>query len=321
MALLAFAGAEDGLAEVTQISSPAIITTNPRTGTNVFQCGADEAVVLPITASSHIYIQGAWRSTGCGATEKYLLQWKKGATILGCLTHHNTPYIKVYLGNKATLLDTLGSGLPVFTYMVIEVKVVLHDTNGIIEVKIDGQSVYSYAGDTMPGADADIDSVAFFGGCVSYNTNIDDIAVCDNSGAAFNSWMNGMKIHRVAPSGAGNYAQWTPSAGDNYACVDETPPSMADYVESATPGHKDSYAMGDAAVDVTGIAGVVFRYWGQGGGQIKRLCRVGSTDYLGAALTLPGSFNKVEELMSEKPGGGAWDVSTFNAMEAGMEKQ
>ena len=205
--------------------------------------------------------------------------------------------------------------------LVIEGYIKIDDTVWRVIIKANGITEIDFTGDTKPGSETEVDYIKHGSWPGINGLYFDDIIVNDTTGASFNFWPMGVKCHKVAaPLANGNYAQWTPSAGDNFECIDESPPSMDDYVEGAI-GEKDSYAFGDAPVGLSGIAGVVVRYYGQGNGDIKRLCRHGGVDYLSDAFTVPGTFNKVDDVMPEKPGGGGWDEATFNACEFGMEHQ
>jgi hypothetical protein len=245
---------------------------------------------------------------------------------MGCITldWHSTG-MKVYVGDKATLVGTIGDGIVVNNWTTLEVRVVV-GASGTIQVRMNGLVVFTFNGNTQPGTATTINNMVYYvvpmwnHGVGLASTYWDDLLINDALGSKFNSWPNGVRIHRRKMVSAGNYAQWTPQGAEtNVACVNEDVPSMDTYVEPTAPGQRDSYVPEDAPEGLTGIAAVAFRYWGQGGGNIKRLCRLDGTDYLGGPLFLSGSFNHVDDFMYTKPGGGGWDVPTFNAMEAGME--
>ena len=325
--LLGFASAEDGLIDLRLTGLWAQSSTYARTGTYSYRVAGggnfSGAAVLTFAEKAEIFFQLAIRVATVSDTEHAFFGWRNGSTFLGTIAKDGINGLKVYLGNKTTEIGSIPVGLPSTDFMVIEGRVVLDDTSGIVQIRVHGVLVVDYAGDTMPGAEATLDNIIMCGHVTTSNwyTYFDDIIVCDALGAAFNSWPMGIKCHKVdAPAANGNYAQWTPSAGDNYQCIDESPPSMDDYVEGAA-GQKDSYVFGNAPAGLSGIAGVVTRFWGQGNGNIKRLCRYDGADYLSNAFAVPGTFNKVDDVMAEKPGGGGWDEATFNACEFGMEHQ
>ena len=325
--LLGFASAEDGLIDLGITGDWAQSNTYARTGIYSYRVGGGWNFVKSATLSfperGEIFFQFAVRIGAAVDNTGAVFGWRRGGTFLGTIAKDGNNALKVYLGNKVTLVGSIPVGLPSGGFLLIEGRIVLHDTNGVIQIKDNGALAVDYAGNTMPGADTVMDNLIMGGHVSTLNsyTYYDDILVCDALGTAFNSWPMGIKCHKVAaPEANGNYHQWTPSDGENYQCISETPPSMDNYVEGAA-GQKDSYVFGDAPAGLTGIAGVAIRFCGQGNGNIKRLCRYDGVDYLSEAISVPGSFNKVDDVMTEKPGGGGWDEATFNACEFGMEHQ
>jgi len=329
MSILAFAGAEDGLAEGSISGAVDQSSTVARTGTYSFRMSHSlgdrtNSVVLSHAGRGTVFLQGAIRLANLtSGTDSPIITWRNGGVILGCITADTWQTgMKVWRGDKATQLGSIGVGIPTVSWLLLEVKIKIHDTEGEIKVWANGQSVFDYAGDTKPGTETTIDNIMYsqVKNNVNYYTYWDDLIVADDQGSYFNTGTQGAKIHRVAITGPGNYAQWTPQ-GDaaNWNCIKETPPAIDKYVESTTTGQKDSYEPANSPV-VGGIAAVAVRYWAQGGITLKRLCRSGGTDYLGSQLTMTGAFGKTDDIMYEHPAGGAWSESSFNAIEVGQEK-
>lgn len=331
MALLAMACFEDNnLAEVAAYGSAALVAAGARTGTyalEVPRAGAGSEFVngwtMIIPDTEEIYMQWAVKLTTTGASQEYkIVRWLDSlGIILGGFKYTSADEFKVYIGDFVTLVGTTPAIST--SYTLFEMYLKIAGIGGRIVIKMNGVTVVDYTGDTKGSGFLGVKQ--FNHGNVSNNTYVntltfDDILIFDTTGTAFNSWPMGIKIHKLAaPIANGNYHAWTPSAGDNYECIDEIPPTMTDNL-TGVAGNKDSYAFGDAP-GVLGIAAVVTSFWGQGGGSIKRLCRSGGSDYLSNAFNLSGAFNRVFDVMSEKPGGGGWDVTTLNAAEFGMEKQ
>lgn len=332
MAILNFGGAEDGVLDVFGSGTYQQSNVYKRSGNyayRVYNGGADafgNSVGLYFPAGSTFFFQVGYFNTYSSANNDMLfVAWRNSGTILGGISISNPPNsMKVWLGNKATQIGSIPAGLPVGQWVLIEGRVVIADTGGIIQIKVNGVLYVDYSNqDTKPGTDTTANNL-LVGQSATYldaYDYIDDLMVCDNQGSHFNSWCNGAKIHKCLPTGAGNYSQWTPAgASYNYQCMDDVTPSMDDYVTSTTTGQKDSYAIADAPGGITGIGAVALRYWGQGDGQIKTLIRSGGADYVGPAIDIPGSFNKVDEVHYTAPLGSGWDTTTFNALEVGLEK-
>ncbi len=331
MGLIAFAGAEDGVAEVQITGSVIQSSTEKRSGAYSFRMYAslveyEAAIIVNHDAVSELYFQGALKpdNDDIHYSDKVLVCWRKGSTVLGCLTVDNNEVgYKVWSGNKSTQLGSISAGFTNTDFMLFEFHIKIDDSTGKVEIKKDGVLLFTFEGDTKPGSDTTIDNVVFANpnnliGSYSY---WDDLVVCDITGSYMNSWTGGLKVEALRPAGAGNYSQWTPSSGNNWECVDETPPSMTDHVESKTTGHKDSYSMSDITLDAVSVKAVVSRYWGEGGGQIKSLLRIGSTDYVGSAIDVPGSFSYVDTIRYVSPAtSAAFTKAELNGLESGMEK-
>jgi hypothetical protein len=127
---------------------------------------------------------------------------------------------------------------------------------GSMTVKIDGLTAISYNGDTKPGVSDQVEYVRFYapdpGLSKSANMYLSSLSL--NDGAAD----PGDRRAQVLMVNGDDSVQWTPSAGaDNYAVLDQVPPSDDDFVETATNGHKDLLTLEDFGVtDITSIAGV-----------------------------------------------------------------
>lgn len=120
----------------------------------------------------------------------------------------------------------------------IEVKVFSDATNGTIEIKINGTSVYSGTGLNTNGADITRIDFGCCGNASQYNSGI---FIADD-------WVGALIPKLLTPNGDDS-VQLTRSAGsDNYALVNETAEDGdTTYVESNTSGHKDIYTFSDLA--------------------------------------------------------------------------
>jgi hypothetical protein len=332
MALKYLACFEDNnLLEITALGSAAVVATSPRTGnyclhvpTNLtaFQHGWQIQV-----GESEFYFQFAVRKSS--HTPYYnnyrIFDWRDSSgNVLGCFY-----YIKadasfdVYVGDYETKVGNSG-GIST-SDKVMEGYIKIADSGGRIVIRVDGQTMVDYTGDTYPSgaASTTVNNIRHSNLRSNAQADLyfDDIAVCDAIGSDL-LWPNGIRFWKYDPNAVGNYSQWTPTAGNNYENVDETPPSMSDKVASTTTGHKDSYGFTNLDSAIKSIKCLVMRYWGEGGGSIKRLFRISSADYLSSALTVPGTFNFVQDITYVSPAtSNPWGISEVNGMEAGMENQ
>jgi hypothetical protein len=92
------------------------------------------------------------------------------------------------------------------------------------------------------------------------NPTFDDLYCLDGSGSAPGNTFLGVKcVATIFPNEVGSETQWTPSAGDNYTCVDDV--VMDDdgtYVQTAGAGNFDLYGYEDLTEDEIeeGIVGI-----------------------------------------------------------------
>jgi hypothetical protein len=200
--------------------------------------------------------------------------------------------------------------------------------DGIVQIYIDGVLDVDFAGDTRATASSTLKSVQFGATSGSHYVKdlwIDDIAINDTAGAVNNSWIGRGGIHAIVPTGAGNSTDLTPSAGNNYAAVDEAPPDGdTTYVQGATVGDHDSYDHGDLTPTAGVISAVNWLAYAKlteaGAGQIARVYRIGGADYVGANKILDTSYKYFEEILEVSPDSDdPFTISEVNAMEIGVK--
>ena len=214
------------------------------------------------------------------------------------------------LGTSATnVYNTSG-------FQYIEFKVTIGNT-GSAEARVNGVVVLTVGpvdNQTSANSSANILRLGSAG-----NTHFDDFYLVSGT-----TYLGDVRIKAIFPDGAGNYAQFAPSAGSNYQCVDETPGNDdTDYISSSTAGHKDSYNFG--AVGVTGsVKGVQVlasaRKDDAGTRTVRRLIRIGGTDYTGSSVGLGSTYVYVRDVLDTSPAtAGDWTVSEIDGAEFGVE--
>ena len=237
-----------------------------------------------------------------GSGTEYHLGAQKGTTLLAAGTKSLMPSVDYH----------------------IQIYVYIHDTAGRFVVKVDGIIDIDYTGDTKSLSSDQINQVGFGSrnasdeGC--FRGYIDDF-VLDNAAYSGRSFIAGL-----VPNGAGYSTQWTPSAGSNYACVDEVPPSDADYVYTNTVGNVDTYALSDLPGTAVAVKAVQVQTRARKEGvaspqNLDLAVRTTGGDYFSADKALTTSFAPhLWNLWELNPGtAAAWTVSEVNAMEAGVK--
>ncbi len=132
--------------------------------------------------------------------------------------------IAVYRGDGSTLLGAATHTPGVSLWDWLQVKTTIHDSTGSVEIRdAAGTVLLALSGiDTKNGGTGFIDRIRV--GNTSASSAVfafDDYHVWDDTGSICNTWTNDTMILRRYPTGAGNYAQHTPSAGSNWQCVDD----------------------------------------------------------------------------------------------------
>lgn len=263
-----------------------------------------------------------------GVTLRAIMRFQEGAIVHISIALTNSGALAVYRGDPPTTL--LGSTTPVMSvgnWYWFQVKVVVHDTTGSVEIRDSSGSVLlNLTGiDTRNAGTGFVDTVVLGVGTSGNTGEYDDWHVWDTTGTICNTWTNDTRIDHRLPIGAGNYAQFTPSSGANYTCVDEANHNTTDYVESAVAGQKDSYAFGDITHSPPTIFSVVRTAVAlkddAGARSLKLLTRRGSTDYAGTAITVnQGAYVRATEIQETDPStGAAWTQAGYNAAEFGFE--
>lgn len=239
------------------------------------------------------------------------------------------------VSRAGTLIATATNAtLVVNNWYYIEFKVVIHDTTGSIEVKLDGTTVTWNATvtniDTRVAGTGIVDKFGFSGTAVGPYTMVDDLYLVDDAGAApRNTYLGAVRVETLLPQtdavAAGSNAGLTPSTGtDHGALVDDpAPPNTTDYNSSTTVGVKDTYNF--PSLTLTGaVLGVqTSLYVAKSDAGPKSVCavvRAGGVDYDGATVAPLTTFQYFGELRAQNPNTSLdWTIADIAALQAGMK--
>lgn len=276
----------------------------------------------------------AWRKNGTYSGNTPLFKLLDGASAAQVSMYHDGTAFYLYRGDGTTLLATYSAALSVNTWYYFEIKWIGSQTVGTLEMRVNGQVVATFSGDTCQQAGTTARTIVFGGDRTQTGTTIiDDIYFCDGtdsgvSGAPNNDYLGDVRIEVLYPNGNGNSSQFVGSDGnstDNYLLVDETTPNDAtDYVQSNTVAEKDTYAMTNLATVVGTVYGVQpvgnARKDLAGTRAFKQVVRSAGVEQDGAENFLGTSFLLYrEEPFDGDPSGNQWTISSINAMEAGAK--
>lgn len=233
---------------------------------------------------------------------------------------------------NGTVLATSSNSLSANTTYHIEAKVKIDDTVGTVELRVNGSStgwINITGQDTRNAGNATFNTINI-GHSLSTTfaaaiiTDIDDVVIWNTSGSVNNDFLGDVKVQALLPSGAGNSAQFTPSTGSNYACVDDASPNDdTDYVSSSTVGNVDTYAYGDLSTVGTVLAAIVMLYMKKtdaGARSVAPVVRHSGTDYVGTDINPGTTYSYGKQIYELNPGtSAAWTASEINAAEFGSK--
>lgn len=253
------------------------------------------------------------------------------AGIQGVVSWHPSDLlIRAYRGQN-TLLGTSTLQCSADTWHTVEIRwQITSGTVGIIEVWVDGTRFLNLTGidNTNTGnlnvqgfALGAANGVMLSGGY----TGLDDIAVNDTVGTINNGQIGDGRIVLLKPNGAGSntaFIRGGTDSGANWSQVDELPPSMTDYVTSATLGARDTYTLEDVpsgtwtvnACEVIALA----QNADVGTGSLALTVKSGATTTEGTAQNLTTSAQYFRQLFETDPATSSlWTQAGVNALEAG----
>jgi len=227
----------------------------------------------------------------------------------------------------------LGNGgvLALNQWHCVEVRHLINNTTGVVQVKLDGTLVIDYTGDTQKDATTNIATIQFkstyvtSGGWRITTGYIDDIAINDTSGTKNNSWPGLGGIVWCPVDGDGMVSEMTPSAGDdNYACVDEVPASDDDYVSGlASEGNTDFYTIDESNLPANGTINAIKLCYrakvDEGSGVVVPLASAGGGPGVGDEQSLSTSFAQISQTFEVDPGDDSeLTLAKVKAMQIGL---
>lgn len=210
----------------------------------------------------------------------------------------------------------------------IEIKVYFHTTLGTVEIRINGQTVY-----TTTNKDTENTSYTTGGVFQLYlpesQCAFDDVYICDDTGSYNNDFLGPIKVETLRPDGDDGSQNWTPSAGgDHYALVDNANMwETGDYIEANGANIDDLWTYA-ALSKITGtIQGVqlITSVWTDTGlpQVLEAICDSGTTvDYANArgvgVDTNPIPYEVIWE--TDPDTDNAWTISGINNASFGVRK-
>jgi len=239
--------------------------------------------------------------------------------------------IRARQGNVGTLLGTSSVTMSADAWHLVEWRHQMTSaTVGTTEVWLDGTRVINFSGDNSASATVNIAQLSLGLLIATPGLNVyfayDDIAVNDTTASTPNNAQIGDgRVVLLKPTGAGSNTAQTrggTDSGANWNQVDEVPPSLTDYVFSATAATRDTYALQDLPSGSWAVNCCEVVAYAQnsdtGAGSLGLTVKSGATTNEGSAQSLGTSAAYLRQLYETDPATStAWTVAAVNALEAG----
>ncbi len=230
---------------------------------------------------------------------------------------------------SGTALATSERALSVGSWHYLETKLVISDTVGFFEAKVDGEIWATFTGDTKYSSSlSTANHYILFGFPSAASVYYDDFYICDGSGSVNNEYLGDCRIDTLFPTGAGTSAQFTPTgSAANWENLDEVPPDDdTSYNASGTVGALDSFPVTDLSALNADIFGIQMNLLAKkddaGERSLVSLVRCGGTDMAGDPVFLGNSYLNLTTVFEQNPATSAnWTEAEINVAEFGYRVQ
>jgi len=234
---------------------------------------------------------------------------------------------RISVKRGSTTLGTTAIALPLTAWTHVAVKVKIHDSEGAIEVRINGSSTPALklnGINTQNTVNATADRVVFGLKEAECTFVIDDLYILDCTGDVNNDFLGEVSVIAHSPTGDGTSSDWVPSEGtSHYALIDESPGSNADYITGSS-GNTDLFTFTPG--DLTGftISGVVLKALAKktdsGEAELALIAKSGATALQGAANVLSqDDLYYTHTLELDPDTNTTWTPESLAAAEFGVE--
>lgn len=229
------------------------------------------------------------------------------------------------------ILDTTGVILTTDTWYHFEWKVLVHQSAGSYDIRIDGSSVLSASGLDTQDSDNAINFIRFgsqrSGGALT-EALMDDLYILNSDGSVLNDFLGVNNVVRVYyPDADAGPNQFTPSTGvDHYALVDETDEDFADYLDGVTATDREAFSMqpvGSGTFKAV-MQEALIKTNSSGVRNVRQVVESGVTTSNGTtkAISDPNNPVALRRILETDPDTSlSWTEAGINAAEFGVEVQ
>lgn len=294
------------------VSGAAVSSTYARTGSKSFELDGADYLQADLTSSATKYSKFGLLVTATPASDALLVAWQETGTEHVSL--YLTDKLTLQMRQGSTIIQTSPTTLVVNTWYCIETKIVVHDTVGRFQVRVDGVDDMTAIGINTDDDVGGVINEIRFESPVD-DTYIDDIVVREDQ------WCGTGGVYVIVPTAAGTVEEWTGA----YTDVDDLPPSFTDYAAVTSESGSDQlFRHGglDGNYDVSVVGVFAKGRLDSEAAEIPfyALVRSSLTDNVGYAQTLDTIGVYARQVLTTDPNGTvAWTAyAVDNALQIGV---
>jgi hypothetical protein len=220
-----------------------------------------------------------------------------------------------------TVLGTSTTAVNDTSWTYIEFKATINNSTGSYYLKINGTTeVSGTSADTQNSANAYATKVSLGKDSGTNSFEFDDYYIDDAN------FLGNVKVYSMNPTSDSSVA-WTPSAGSNYQCVDDSGSghdSDSTVVSVSSAGLKDLYGLTDLTLTSGTIKGIAHNFVGKktdtNPASIIPKIVTNSTEYSGSTVALSTSYVSYQTIWENNPDTStAWTYAEIDALISGFE--
>lgn len=261
-----------------------------------------------------------------GNTAGLFLLWDNvaGTTHLSCYVDSGGQiHVRRGSGTATEIADSGSNLFSANTWYYVEIKLRIHDSAGYVRIRVNvGTEWLVLTGaDTQNGGTATANQMRIGNTDLSaYQTYyISDIWMINGADADY------LGLRRVLtdfPNGEGSNFGWTPSAGDNFDCVNESVPDTGDYVTATDTSKKDTYLFPDLEQPIGSISAVALNLYAKKDDVNPRalggLVSLSGVEDVSSGTNLTETYAPYQRIFPLDPNDAEWDATKVNAAECGV---
>jgi len=304
--------------------TPAVVSTTVRTGTYSLELRDGESVGYNVSGATAIYMGVAVYLDSVSGYTYDLISFFDSDQLMALIKTAIGGALVFEVNNTdvATSERVIAAG----GWYYIEVYYLPDDSTGVCTIRVNGTEWLTFSGDTRNGDNLAVVRLKYRSNQVGVTTNdcyFDDLVINDTSGSVNNTWPGQQKLYLAVPNAAGDQTDLTPSAGNNWDCVDEIPTSTADYVSSATATEYDLYNITDPLAGTETLGSVVLNIVAKidsGSGNIATTLKANVTEDDGANIGLTEAWQLYQQAWAVNPDdSAAWAPADIDDLQIGVE--